>query len=266
MGNFVLQIGPYSSLILRISPWGNPFLLLLSLFLLYPYLAPSFLFPTVGFSFPGFQPYPPLPPSLSLSFSPGGGTAQGAARLAGASEHCPRRRQGAGARGRGSWRRRASRAAAARRRRARRGRGSGGPKCEADARGQRTGVARAEAERRAGVCGEGWRWRRRGAERAARVRRLRRAGSARRGRWAARAQAARSLGERPERRRAGCGRVGARGSGGACERASAGAELARRKHAVQEEQSGSRQRCAGAGSKRALERRLVGGVGRQAAV
>jgi hypothetical protein len=29
MGNFVLQIGPCSSLILRISPWGNPFPLLL---------------------------------------------------------------------------------------------------------------------------------------------------------------------------------------------------------------------------------------------
>jgi hypothetical protein len=67
-----------------------------------------------------------------------------------------------------------------------------------------------------------------------------------------------ALGERPERRRARCGRAGARGLGGARERASAGAELARRKHAVQEEQSGSRQRCAGAGSKWALERRLVG--------
>jgi hypothetical protein len=38
MGNFVLQIGPCSSLILRISPWGIPFPLLLCFFSLAPIL------------------------------------------------------------------------------------------------------------------------------------------------------------------------------------------------------------------------------------
>jgi hypothetical protein len=45
MGNFVLQIGPCSSLILRISPWGIPILLLFcstSLFRSYPLLASLF--------------------------------------------------------------------------------------------------------------------------------------------------------------------------------------------------------------------------------
>jgi hypothetical protein len=59
MGNFALQTGPYSFLKLRISPWGNLFILLLCFFSprsLYPSFLPSLAaaspFPCLLFSSP----------------------------------------------------------------------------------------------------------------------------------------------------------------------------------------------------------------------
>jgi hypothetical protein len=66
MGNFVLQIGPCSSLFLRISPWGNPFPLLLCS------LIPGALIffslpPAAALSNSGFSSSPPCCSPLSPS-------------------------------------------------------------------------------------------------------------------------------------------------------------------------------------------------------
>jgi hypothetical protein len=74
MGNFSLQKGPCNFLKLRISPWGNPFLLLLSLFFFY--LAFSFIhwrhLPLV----PVLIPSPPLSPPPAQAGSDGLGRIQ----------------------------------------------------------------------------------------------------------------------------------------------------------------------------------------------